>query len=116
MVPYTRFDTNLRAKAVQKSFEEDHFNLMNNAVFGKTLEDVEKRISITLVRPFEGSRMRRLFANLAFISRKLFSKDLANIHSAKTKITLNRPIYFGMCVLNISNFRMYHFWHNHLKK
>ena len=78
------------------------FELMNNAVHGKTMKDVQKRKNVALVHPFHEDKIRRLVANPAFISRKIFSKDLAAIHSATTKTTLNRPIYVQMYVLNLS--------------
>ena len=99
-------NTDLRAEATPKCFEENHFKLMNNAVFWKTMEDVEKRKNVVLVRPSEGDRIRRLIANPAFISRKVFSKNLATIHSVKTKIILIRPMYVGMCVLDLSKLHM----------
>ena len=76
-LPYIKFNNDLRAKAVSKSFEEDHFKLMNNAVFGKTMEDAEKRLSVALVRRPEVYKIRRLIANSPYISRKIFTGDLA---------------------------------------
>ena len=80
------------------------------------MEDAEKGKNVVLVRPSEGDRIRRLIADPAFKSRKTFSKDLAAIHSVKTKIILNGPIYVGMCVLDLSKLFMHDFWYNHLKK
>ena len=67
------------------------------------MEDVEKRKNVVLVRPSKVDSIRRWVANSAFILRKIFSKDLAAIHSIKTKIKLNRPMYVGMCVLDLSH-------------
>ena len=95
MALYIHFNTDLKAKAALKSFEADHFNLMNNVVFGKIIEDVEKCINVPLVRPFEGDRIRHLVANPAFISRKIFNKDLAAILSVAAILS---GLYMLVCV------------------
>jgi hypothetical protein len=64
----------------------------------------------------KSTRMRRLVADPAYISHKIFSEDLAAIHSVKSKLKLNRPIYVGQAVLDLSKHRMYNFWYNHLKR
>ena len=80
------------------------------------MEDVEKRKNVVLVRPSEGDRVRRFVDNSAFISRKVFSKNLTAIRSLKTKIILNIPIFVGMYGLDLSKHHMYNVWYNHLKK
>jgi hypothetical protein len=115
MAPYIQMNTDLRAKA-SSEFEKDFFKLMNNSVFGKTMENLRKRIRVDLVRGDELDKMRRLVADPAFISQKIFSDDLAAIHSVKSKLKLNRPIYVGQAVLDLSKYRMYDFWYNHLKR
>jgi DNA-binding transcriptional regulator YbjK len=59
MAPYTQLNTDLRAKALSE-FERDFFELMNNSVFGKTMENLRKRIWVDLVRGDEVEKMRRL--------------------------------------------------------
>ena len=92
MAPYTQLNTSLRAKAAS-GFEKDLFKLMNNSVFGKTMENLRKRIRVDLVRVSENDRMRRLVADPAYLSHRIFDGDLVAIHSTKSKLTLNRPIY-----------------------
>jgi len=115
MAPYIQLNTDLRAKA-KSEFEKDFFKLMNNSVFGKTMENLRKGIRVELVRATESDRMRRLVAGPAYLSHKIFDGDLVAIHSAKSKLKLNRPIYVGQPVLDNSHeLLMYDFWYNRIK-
>jgi len=114
MVPCIQLNTDLRAKATSE-FEKDFFNLMNNSVFGKTMENLRKRIRVDLVRASENDRMRRLVADPAYLSPKIFNGDLVAIHSTKSKLKLNQPIYVGQPVLDNSKLLMYDFWYNQIK-
>jgi len=91
MAPYIQLNTNLRARATS-DFEKDFFKLMNNSVFGKTMENLRKRIRVNLVRASENDRMRRLVADPAYLSHKIFDGDVVLILSTKSKLILNRPI------------------------
>ena len=68
---------------------------MNNSVYGKTMENLRKRIRVDLVRASENVRMRRLVADPAYLSHKIFNGDLVAMHSTKRKLKLNRSIYVG---------------------
>jgi hypothetical protein len=119
MVPYIQLNTNLRSKA-KSAFEKDFYKLMNNAVFGKTMENLRKRIRVDLVRiPTDADercdRLRRLIADPAFKSFKIFDGNLAAVHSIKSKLKLNRPVYIGQAVLDLSKHLMYDFWYNKIK-
>jgi len=114
MAPYIQLNTSLRAKAAS-GFEKDYFKLMNNSVFGKTMENLRKRIRVDLVRVSENDRMRRLVADPAYLSHRIFDGDLVAIHSTKSRLTLNRPIYIGQPVLDNSKLLMYDFWYNQVK-
>jgi len=114
MAPYIQLNADLRAKA-KSEFEEDFFKLMDNSVFGKTMENLRKRIRVDLVRASESDRTRRLVADPAYLSHKIFDGDLVAIHSAKSKLELNRPIYVGQPVLDNSKLLVYDFWYNHIK-
>lgn len=59
--------------------------------------------------------MRRLLADPAYKSFKIFEGGLVAIHSTKCKLTLNRPVYTGQAVLDLSKLRMYDFWYNSIK-
>jgi hypothetical protein len=114
MVPYIQLNTNLRSSATSP-FEKDFYKLMNNAVFGKTMENLRKRIRVDLVRSSEEGKMRRLIADPAFQSHILFDGDLVAIHSLKSRLKLNRPVYVGQAVLDLSKHLMYDFWYNKIK-
>jgi hypothetical protein len=114
MVPYIKLNAELRSKA-NSNFEKDFFKLAVNAVFGKTMENLRKRIRVDLVRVSEADRIRKLVANPAYLSHKIFAGDLVAIHSTKSKLKLNRPIYIGQTILDLSKLHMYDFWYNHIK-
>ena len=99
MKPYIDKNTNLRAKA-KNNFEKDFYKLMNNSVFGKTMENIRNRVDVKLVNTEE--KLRKLVAKPNFRSRKIFSENLVSVHMKKTSLTMNKPIYLGMCILDLS--------------
>ena len=102
MKSYIQLNTDLRKKA-NSEFEKDYFKLMNNSVFGKTMENLRKRINVNLVRPmYEQDKLRKLIADPGLVTRKIFHEDLVAIHRTKVSLTLNRPIYAGMAILDLS--------------
>ena len=78
MAPYIEMNTQLRTKA-SSAFGKDFFKLMNDSVFGKTKENLRKRMRVDLVRSSEENRLRRLVANPACLSHKIFDGDLVVI-------------------------------------
>ena len=102
--------------AAKSDFEKDFFKLANNAVFGKTMENLRKRIRVDLVRASDKDRMRRLVADPVYISQRIFAGNLAAVHSVKHKLLLNRSIYVGQAILDLSKYHMYDFWYSSLKK
>ena len=109
--PYIAFNTQKRAKA-KNAFEKDFFKLMNNSVFGKTMENLRKRSNIKLVTNPE--KMERLAARPTYISHKIFHENLVAVHSKQTKLLLNKPSYVGMCILDLSKLLMYDFHYNYI--
>ena len=109
---YIDFNTQKRAKA-KNSFEKDFFKLMNNSVFGKTMENLRKRQDIKLVTDKE--QLLKWSSKPSFINCKIFNEDLVAIHKTKTTLTLNRPAYVGMCILDLSKTLMYDFHYNYIK-
>ena len=110
--PYIDFNTKKRAEA-KNSFEKDFFKLMNNSVFGKTMENLRKRQDIKLVTDEE--KLLKWASRPSFISSKIFNEDLVAVHKIKTTLTLNRPAYVGMCILDLSKTLMYNFHYNYIK-
>jgi len=115
MKPYIEFNTNLRTQATT-DFEKDFFKLMNNSVFGKTMENLRKRIRVDLVREkFDNDKLRRLIADPAFNTCKVFPNDLVAVHSKKARLKLNKPIYVGLSILDLSKLLMYKFYYEQIK-
>ncbi|XP_074645871.1 uncharacterized protein LOC141902131 [Tubulanus polymorphus] len=115
MEPYIRLNTKLR-KLAASDFEKDLYKLMNNSVFGKTMENLRRSVDVKLVRSNEEDRLRKLIAKPNFARSKVFDDDLAAMHMYKTNLYLNRPVYVGMSVLDLSKLLMYDFYYNHMKQ
>jgi len=111
--PYIDFNTQKRKEA-KNDFEKDFRKLMNNSVYGKTMENVRKRQNIILIS--DKDKFVKQVSKPTYISSKIFNKDLVAVHKLKQTITLNKPIYVGMCILDLSNTLMYDFHYKHIKK
>ena len=99
-------NTELRAKA-KNDFEKDFFKLMNNSVFGKTMENVRKHKDIKLVTTDE--RRNQLVSEPNDHTTKKFSENLIAIEMKETKVKINNPVYLGLLILEISKKLMYKF-------
>ena len=110
--PYIDMNNQLRKKA-KNDFEKDFFKLMNNAVFGKTMENVRKHRDIKLV--ITDKRRNQLVLEPNYHTTKWFSEKLLAIEMKKTKIKMNKPVYLGLSILEISKILMYEFWYNYMK-
>ena len=105
-------NTKLRTEA-KNDFEKDFFKLMNNAVFGKTMENVRKHRDIKLVTT--DKRRNQLASEPNYHTTKYFSENLMAIEMKKTKVKMNKPIYLGMSILDISKTLMHEFWYDYNK-
>ena len=110
---YIDLNTDLRTKA-KNDFEKDFFKLMNNSVFGKTMENIRNRVDIKLVN--NKKQAEKLSAKPNFKHCNIFNEKLIPIHMKKTKLTFNKPVYLGMCILDLSKTLMYEFHYNYIKK
>lgn len=116
MKPYIEKNTELRKKS-RTDFEKDFYKLMNNAVYGKTMENLRKRINVRLFRSKdEEDSLRKVIGSPLFNRSEIFDHDLCAVHSNKKILLLNRPIYVGMSILDLSKMLMYDFFYNHLKR
>ena len=113
MEPYIRINTELR-KRTTSDFEKDLYKLMNNSVFGKTTENLRKRVDVKLVRSY-GDKLRRLIASPAFARANIFDDDLAAIQVHNSCLVLNWSVYVGMNLLDLSKHLMYDFYYNQLR-
>ena len=106
---YIDFNTEKRKNA-KNSFEKDFFKLMNNSIFGKTMENIRKRIDVRLVT--DEKKLLEMAAKPTYVSSKIFNKNLVAVHKIKERLTLNKPAYVGMCILDLSKILMYDFHYN----
>ena len=86
---------------------------MNNAVFGKTMEDMRKHRDVKLVTT--DKRRNRLVSEPNYHTTKWFSENLSAIEMKKTKVKMNKAIDLGLSILKISKILMYEFWYNYMK-
>ena len=105
-------NTKLRKEA-KIDFKKDFFKLMNNSVFEKTMENVRKHRDIKLVTTDE--KRNKLFSEPNYQTTKRFSENLLEIEMRKTKVKMNKPIYLGMSILDISKTLKYKFWYDCFK-
>ena len=97
--PYIDMNTELRTEA-KNNFEKDLFKLTNNPVFGKTMENVRKNRDIKLITTDE--RRYQLASEPNYHTTKYFSENVLAMEMKKTKVKMNKPVYLGMSILNIS--------------
>ena len=109
---YIDMNTDLR-KDAKNDFEKDFFKLMNNSVFGKTMENVRNHRDIKLVT--SDKRRSILASEPNYHSSKRISKGLMIIEMRKVEVKMNKPIYLGQAILDISETLMYEFWYNYIK-
>ena len=115
---YIDRNTELKKKA-SNDFEKDFFKLMNNAVFGKTMENVRKHRDIKLVKT--DHKRNKLVSEPNYHTMKLISENLSIIEMKKVKVKMKKPImkkpiYLGLSILEISKIIMYEFWYDYVKK
>ena len=105
-------NTELR-KIAKNDFENDSFKLMNNTVFGKTMENVRKHRDIKLV--ITDKKRSKLVSEPNYHTMNYISEDLSIIEMKRTKVKMNKPIYLGLSILEISKLLMYGFWYDYMK-
>ena len=113
MKPYIDLNTHLHAQA-KNEFEKDFFKLLNNSVFGKTMGNIRKRVNVTLVN--SRKKAAKLVSKPNFKKFTIFSEKLGAIEMGKTQIYFNKPVYLGMCILDLSKTLMYDFHYNYIKQ
>ena len=115
MAPYIRMNTEFRKKA-KNNFKKDFYKLMNNSVFGKTMENLRNQVDMRLARLHKREKIRKLIANPLYSRHKFFANDLARIQMHKSLLYLNKPVYTGITILENSKILMYDFFYNVLKR
>ena len=110
--PYIDMNTELR-KLAKNDFQKDFFKLMNNSVFGKIMENIRKHRDIKLVTT--NKRRSKLVSELNYHTMNYISEDLSIIEMKNTKVKMNKPIYLGLSILEISKILRYEFWYDYMK-
>ena len=106
------FNTDKRKNAIN-NFKKNFFKLMINSVFGKTMENLRKRINVRLIN--NAKDYLKCVSKPTFVSQKIFSKNLVTIHKIKPVLVLNKPIYVGFSILELSKLLMYDFRYRYFK-
>ena len=110
--PYINMNTKKRKEA-KNEFEKYFFKLMNNAVFGKTMDNLRKHRDIIFVTT--DKTRNQLVSEPNYQTRKRFSEDLLPFEMKKIQVKMNKPVYLGMSILGNSKTLMYEFWYDHIK-
>jgi hypothetical protein len=110
---YIQFNTTKRAQTTN-DYEKDLFKLMNNSVFGKTMENVAKRIEVKLIT--DEKKFVKQCSMPYFKDFRIFSEGLVAVEMKKTMVLYNRPMIVGFCILELSKVLMYDFHYNTMKK
>ena len=105
-------NTELR-KLARNEFEKDLFKLMNNSVFGKTMENIRKHRDIKLVRM--DKKRSKLVSEPNYHTINLISEDLTITEMKKTEVKMNKLISLGLSILEISKILIYEFWYDYMK-
>ena len=113
MKEYTDFNTRLRTEATN-DFEKDFYKLMNNSVFGKTMENIRRNRNIKLVNNREDYLKSVMKPN--FKSGTLLGPDLMSCEMGKVKVVMNKPVYLSQAILDLSKTIMYEFHYHYMKR
>jgi hypothetical protein len=108
---YIDFNTTERAKS-KSDFEKDFFKLMNNAVFGKTMENMRNRVDIRLFS--DEQKALKQIAKPQYDDHKIYGYNLIAIKQLQKCIKLDKPIYVGLTVLDLSKLHMYQFHYDYI--
>ena len=112
MKSYIDFNTQRRKEATNEA-NKTLFKLLNNAVYGKTMENMRKRIKIRIIESKKD--FIKYASRPTYINHDIFGKRLVAIHEKKKLLTLNKPIYTGCTVLELSKLEMYKFPYDFMK-
>ena len=110
--PYIEFNTEKRKNA-RNDFEKDIFKLLNNAVFGKTMEDKRKHLDFEIVS--DERRFLKCVNNPSFKHSHIINENLVGVEKRKPKLKLDKPIFIGMSILDLSKQHMYKFYYDVMK-
>ena len=111
MKAYIMLNTRLRI-AAKNEFEKDIFKLMNNSVFGKTMENIRNHKDMKLVTT---DKYQKYLMGPNFKDGHPFSKHLFAVEMGKREITMNKPVYLGQAILDLNKMVMYEFHYDYMR-
>jgi len=111
---FYRYFEDFRFRRGFNEFEKNFFKLMNNSVFGKTMENIRNRIDIRLKT--DGKSAEKSAAKPNYERTSIFNEDLIAVHMKKAELVFNKPVYLGMSILDLTKTLMYDFHYNYIKK
>ena len=108
-----KFNTTKRMNAANE-FEKAFFKMIINSVYGKTMENVRKRVNVKLIN--NENNYLKVVSRPSFVSQKILDKNLVAVHKIKPVLLLNKPIYVGFSILELSKMIIYHWHYNYFVK
>ena len=108
---YIKFNTEKRKIAVSE-FEKNFFKLLINSIYRKSMESIRKRISVKLIN--NSKDYLRCVSKPHFYSQKIFDKNFIAVHQIKSVVTLNKPVYVGFSILELSKSLIYEFHYDYV--
>ena len=112
MAPYIQKNSDMRKEA-RNAFEKDLFKLMNNAIYGKTCENIKKRTSIRLLSDIQ--KANQLVEKPHCLNFEIFSEGLVGVEMRKIRAKIDKPFYVGFAVLELSKLKMAQFHYDVIK-
>ncbi|KYN23183.1 hypothetical protein ALC57_04403 [Trachymyrmex cornetzi] len=110
---YIELNTNFRTHA-KNDFEKNLYKLMNNAVFGKTMENVRNHVDVKLLTKWDRRYGAEAMIAKPNYSHSIFAENLIAVELRKLEVKFNKPIYVGMCILDISEVCLYEFHYDYM--
>ena len=110
---FTDFNTEKRNQS-KNEFNKGLYKLFNNCIYGKSIENIRKRINVKLIN--DKKTYQEIVNKPNFISQKIIDKNFAAVHCSKKVLTLNKPIYVEFCILDLSKLLMYQFHYDYVLK
>ena len=106
MKVFTDFNTKKRQESPDQ-FSKDLYKLLNNCIYGKSIGNVRKRINVKLIN--DKRKHQKIVNRPNFVSQKIIDKNFVAVHCPKKVLTLNKPIYIGFYILELSKLLIYKF-------
>ena len=113
MKVFTDFNTE-KKKNSNDEFNKNLYKLINSSKYGKSIENIRKRINVKLVK--DKRRYLKIVNKPSFVSQKIIDKNFVAVHCSKKVLTLNKPIYIEFCILELSKLLMYRFRYDYVLK